>query len=504
MLSNWTSFDYEMILKDGLRKYKYINSSVKPSGFTEQQKGAIALFRTKENLKDSRGFIVSSFEAVMANASGVPSHWTANIFRYLTYKDTNRTIVEGHRENNLRQINQIFIDIDTKDTDINYLVLVFNDLGVMPTYILETPRGYQVFWVLSTPAYVNKTLKVISVLKMIRNNFVKYAQKHDYVVDESANSFGISRFPTKENVIFNTRLEYSMKHLIAISQRLSAEFNTLSLYSLKVSLAQKSRQNTSAWYELLYTQGAKIIGQKGSYGRDNAIFTMALANYSSGSPYEVALDKMLEWNYRLDNPLPDRVVELKVKSAYSGNYKGAQEDYARALIETHITTKTEALFDSSNSGKGIWSKFKKVRSERKYSHLEEWKEDLASYIRSKTTVDNPFVTLTSSEITEAIGIPARSLARIRKEYQSGADTTVLAKAQRKLGTTYALVNYVLVFLLNAKKKAQESYRLSLSELLQNYVATTPMMKKIITSLNAWESYREGQKRYLETQIKLII
>ena len=56
---------------------------------------------------------------------------------------------------------------------------------------------------------------------------------------------------------------------------------------------------------------------------------MALANYSSGSPYEVALGKMLEWNCRLDNPLTDQVVEQKVKSAYSGNYQAAAEEYAQ-------------------------------------------------------------------------------------------------------------------------------------------------------------------------------
>ena len=345
------------------------------------------------------------------------------------------------------------------------LVLGFNDLGVIPTYIIETPRGYQVFWVLETPGYVNSTHKVVSVLKSIRNNLVKFAQEQGYQVDSGANCFGVSRFPTEDNVIFNIQTEYKIADLISVSKKLSQRFgqNTMALHSMKVKAPQNTsnkRQIDSEWYQLLFTQGASILGRKGCYGRDNAIFTMALANYSSGSPYEVALGKMLEWNCRLDNPLTDRVVEQKVKSAYSGNYQAAAEEYAQNLIETYINGEAGSLFSRTPV---YWHKFKKARAERKYSHLKEWRDDLIAYIKQKTTAASPYIKLSTSELCDALGIPERSLARLRSALAE--DTTLMIIARPGVATTFALINYVAIHLLQKMR----TKKLALKQLLTKFI-----------------------------------
>lgn len=469
----WLIEDYKMVLKDGLREFKFKNSRLKPAGHTERTKGSVALFRTKADLAFGRGFIATSLEAIGDNADYAPSHWTANPFRYLTYKEGTQSVI-GHTEDNLRQINQIFIDIDSKDNDINVLVLEFNNLGVIPTYIIETPRGYQVFWVLETPGYVNSTHKVISVLKNVRANLVKFAQEQGYQVDSGANCFGVSRFPTSENVIFNIRTEYSIANLIAVSKELSHKLgqNNMTLHSMKVKAPQNTsnkRQIDSEWYQLLFTQGAKILGKKGCYGRDNAIFTMSLANYSSGSPYEVALGKMLEWNCRLDNPLTDQVVEQKVKSAYSGNYQAAAEEYAQNLIETYISNEAGSLFSRTPA---YWHKFKKARVERKYSHLKEWRDDLIAYIKKKTTAASPYIKLSTSELVDALGIPERSLARLRSALVE--DTTLMIIARPGVATTFALINYVAVYLLTEMR----AKKLALKQLLTEFIKRNPISSTV--------------------------
>lgn len=469
----WIIDDYKMVLKDGLREFKFKNSILKPAGHTERTKGSVALFRTKADLAFGRGFIATSLEAIGDNADHAPSHWTANPFRYLTYKEGTQSVI-GHTEDNLRQINQLFIDIDSKDDDINVLVLAFNDLGVIPSYIIETPRGYQVFWVLEVPGYVNHTHKVVGVLKNVRANLVKFAQEQGYQVDSGANCFGVSRFPTENNVIFNIRTEYKIADLISVSKELSQKFgqNNMALHSMKVKGPQNAsnkRQIDSEWYQLLFTQGAQILGKKGYYGRDNAIFTMALANYSSGSPYEVALGKMLEWNCRLDNPLTDRVVEQKVKSAYSGNYQAAAEEYAQNLIETYISNEAGSLFSRTPA---YWHKFKKARAERKYSHLKEWRDDLIAYIKQKTTAASPYIKLSTSELVDALGIPERSLARLRSALVE--DTTLMIIARPGVATTFALINYVAVYLLTEMR----AKKLALKQLLTEFIKRNPISSTV--------------------------
>lgn len=469
----WVIDDYKMVLKDGLREFKFKNSRLKPAGHTECAKGSVALFRNKADLAFGRGFIATSLEAIGDNADYSPSHWTANPFRYLTYKEGTQSVI-GHTEDNLRQINQLFIDIDSKDDDINVLVLAFNDLGVIPSYIIETPRGYQVFWVLEVPGYVNHTHKVVGVLKNVRANLVKFAQEQGYQVDSGANCFGVSRFPTENNVIFNIRTEYKIADLISVSKELSQKFgqNNMALHSMKVKGPQNAsnkRQIDSEWYQLLFTQGAQILGKKGYYGRDNAIFTMALANYSSGSPYEVALGKMLEWNCRLDNPLTDRVVEQKVKSAYSGNYQAAAEEYAQNLIETYISNEAGSLFSRTPA---YWHKFKKARAERKYSHLKEWRDDLIAYIKQKTTAASPYIKLSTSELVDALGIPERSLARLRSALVE--DTTLMIIARPGVATTFALINYVAVYLLTEMR----AKKLALKQLLTEFIKRNPISSTV--------------------------
>lgn len=278
---------YKTILGSGLREFKYLNSHLKPVGHKEEMKGSIFGFREKEALKVGRGVILTSIEAMNDNTDSF-THWTPNVYRYGKKREFGG-IVEGYNEKNLRQINTFVIDIDSKSVNWSEILLLGLEMGFMPTMILETPKGYQVYHVLSRPSFVtSKTnYKVIDVAKKISRNLKKaYALK--FRVDMGCNDFGIARVPRKDNVLFFDQdyrysfgewLNWSLKQSDSLLEEAKEPKMRL------VRKSDRSRQIDEPWFDMLLHRG-QIRGQKGVLGRNNAILTLALAFFSSGKEKE--------------------------------------------------------------------------------------------------------------------------------------------------------------------------------------------------------------------------
>lgn len=81
-MSNVNSL-YRCILKNGLQRYKFKNSEVRPSDYQEKpgKKGVSFVFRSKEQMTKARGFIVTSEEAIQENKETL-SHWTPNVYSW--------------------------------------------------------------------------------------------------------------------------------------------------------------------------------------------------------------------------------------------------------------------------------------------------------------------------------------------------------------------------------------------------------------------------------------
>jgi hypothetical protein len=102
----------------------------------------------------------------------------------------------------LRQINTFFVDIDLPANSEKFnhgeiVLAAYDRLGFMPTMILDTPNGYQAFFVLKSPAYVTKktNYKVIDrVAKKISKNIRKELAKDLPGIDVNCNHFGIPEF----------------------------------------------------------------------------------------------------------------------------------------------------------------------------------------------------------------------------------------------------------------------------------------------------------------------
>src|SRR5699024_6545551 len=142
--------------------------------------------------------------------------------------------------------------------------------------------------------------------------------------------------------------------------------------------------------------------------RNNALLTLALANYADGVAFSEAYDVLDQFNSNLDKPLPLREFEKTLNSAYSGKYKGVQRSYVESLLENWTDG------SSSFTGQTGWYKFAKPREERERSHYREWEQDIITYLNDQTSPENPFIVGSLSMLSEQLKIPLSTLKEVLK------------------------------------------------------------------------------------------
>lgn len=452
-----------LITHGGLRKYKFINSNLKPAGLSEENKGAVFGYRNKELMIQGRGIVITSEEALVDNKDQL-THWTPNVFCYGTYTDNRRQFVKGHSESNLRQINTFVVDIDIAGEKYNHgeiALAALDRLGFMPTMILDTPKGYQAYFILKEPAYVTKksNYKVINVAKRISENIRKELAKDLAGIDIGCNHFGIARIPRTDNVLFfEESYTYSFQEWMNWSMTISED--------KKAEVIQfphqknEIRQLDEKWVDLLMNS-EKLIGSKGVLGRNNAIFTLSLAYYSSKSPIETCEYNMVMLNDRLNNPLKESEIKRVIKSAYSTKYEAASKDYIREICHTWVDSSlTDDQLFSQPKG---WYKFKKDRSERVRSHSVEWQQDILAYLSSQSYTYKPFVYSTKKEIREEIGVPERSFDAALKKLKKTNQIFYRVTAGRGGGIMIASVKALMRTIILTRKEVREAYFESIRE-----------------------------------------
>lgn len=457
---------YETILKDGLKQYKFLNSKIKPIDKNNLgRNGAIFGFRSKELMNQARGFILTSKEAVLENHTQL-SHWTPNCYCYGKYTDSSRQHVAGHSEDNLSQINCFVVDVDDNSMHAGELVLAsYDTIHTFPTLILKSSSGYQLYYCLSKPAYVTKKseYKVVKVAKMISQNIREALAKEIPGVDLGCNHFGITRFPNEENIVFFDKEQVSeFDSWIQWSMRQTADKHEADQEKKKVVMFDKKeyRQIDEPWFDLLL-RNVKIIGQKSVLGRNNTLFTLALAYYSSKKSYTACLYNLEQVNENLDNPLKQSELEKIIKSAYSGKYQGASRDFIRELCQIWISKDiTDKELFVSRKG---WWKFKKIREDRIYSHQYEWEKDLLNYLKAHSYTYRPYVTITKKALIEELKIPKTTLDKLLKKLIKENRIFMRVKKGRNGHLVLASVRALMATIINVRKQERESFIKALQE-----------------------------------------
>ncbi|HGD5077663.1 TPA: primase C-terminal domain-containing protein [Streptococcus agalactiae] len=469
---------YSLILKDGLRNYKFKNSHLKPvSSVEEGNRGAIFGYRTKEKMMKARGVVLTSMESISENEDSF-THWTPNVYRFGSYSDPKRQITRGHSEDNLRQINTFYIDFDitssAEEMTSGDILTAAIDLGFMPTLILKSDKGYQAYFVLDKAAYVttHSQFKVVKVAKAISQNLRNYFGQ-TLPVDMTCNHFGIARMPRTDNVeFFHADYTYSFQEWLDWSMKQSDLLFPSKKPNLTVIAGSEGvKQVDEPWYGLLLKE-ANIRGAKALMGRNNVLFTLALANFSSGVSQSVCEAVLADFNENLVEPLSQDEFLKVVGSAYSGKYEAASRDYIKLLCKAWVN---ENLKGSDLFIKQRWYKFKKKRADRKHSHLHEWKADVMAYLEGFYQSEDPFVQTTKKAIREELNIPERSLDNVLKALKADRKIFLAVKAGRGGGIRLASVKAIVLSLIQVKKERQEAYFANIATFFEESLGFTKMV-----------------------------
>ncbi|MDO7864915.1 primase C-terminal domain-containing protein [Brochothrix thermosphacta] len=379
---------------------------------SNQRKGVQFVTSSKADLQTQygvKGYIVTSKETLFENANDL-THWTPNVYRYGTYANYDRTHIKGHSEDNLQQVNCFVVDIDSQvGISPSLIIKTAKKIGLdEPTTILKTTKGFQVYFVLSSPCYISNVnnFKSLKVAKKIAHTIK--SQFHLYIpaTDIGCNDFGFFRIPKSDNIV-HTNLESKF------------EFSNLVSWSIektpqKVKPNLKSVENitdltTQKWFTELLNM-TNIEGGKGKLGRNNTLFTLALSCYQSNKSEQYATDLLDQFNSNLNSPVSFKEVEKTITSAFSGRYKGANLEYIKTLMTQY--GKEHHIVRYFEGEKGRWYKHKKQRSERTNSHYVEWEKDLADFLEANHK--DYYVSMSIRGLSEASGIPLTSLKHLLK------------------------------------------------------------------------------------------
>ncbi|MFF3024451.1 primase C-terminal domain-containing protein [Gottfriedia sp. NPDC057948] len=372
------------------------------------RKGAVFVSPTKEDLINGKGYVVTSYEALQDRYQQL-SHWTPNTYRGGTYYNFKNRVIKGHTRENLKQINVIGFDIDTKNVDLYALYLGCEELGLpRPNLLLETPRGFQSFFVLDTPFYIhnNKDYKALRVAERLSENIRKALSKY-VPIDTACVPFGFFRIPREDNTLDFYEVPANTNQLLSWSKGYEEQEKRTFLRVVYNKYTSTFDQTSSDWYHALI-RTTDIEKGHHSASRNNALLTMAIANYASEKSYEEAYDELDQFNSNLAQPLSKSEFERTLKSAYSGKYKGAKRSYVEGLLE--LWTDGQAQF----SGREGWYKFKKPRENRVRSHYNEWEEDIVSYLEARTSPETPFLEGSLKMLAESFGMAVSSLKEVLK------------------------------------------------------------------------------------------
>ena len=459
---------FNTLLHQGITKFKKKHSKAGLPAQVEAQKqergtrqGAIFVVRTKADFTANgvKGFVVTSKEALLENALKL-SHFTPNVYRTSGYTDDKRRYIHGFEERNLQQINTFVVDIDTKKYPVGELLLACMDESIgLPTFIVETTRGFQLYFVLSAPLFISnkKDFRGLKVAKRISDNLKRSLKSVE--ADLFCNDFGFFRLPTADNVVYQDLTNtYDMLTLINWSKRQDDDL-ARPLFVVPTKKISASVMHTE-WFEAL-VHTTNIRGEKGMLGRNNTLFTLALISYAEGWDMERAENFLDEFNSRLQRPLQVSEVNTILQSAYSGKYHGPSKEYVEALLALHVQEGDQYRV---SFGQKVWYKFKKERADRKNSHYAEWEQDIINYITAQKSPTEPFIWHTQKELCEAIGMPQSTLNIVIKQSKKLLKTVTGKGRGAKTGwTTVALF---IQYAMDLVQTGKATYRKQLIQIVK--------------------------------------
>ena len=486
---------FDVLLPKGLLTYKKVGSKASlPKYITAEnqdkqtRQGVIFAVREKTHFTNGhvKGYILTSKESLLEDV-GALSHFTPNVYRYGTYSDDARNYIKGFSEDNLQQINTFVVDIDTKRHTVSDLLLECLDESVgLPTWIIESDRGYQLYFVLSSPLFISNkgNFRGLKIAKRISDNIKRSLKGVD--ADIYCNDFGFFRVPTKENVVYiDLENTYTMHELIQWSMRRDDDI-ARPLFVVATKKQHQDLTRTDWFAALVHTTNIK--GESGVIGRNNTLFTLALICFADGWDMERTENFLDEFNSRLNNPMAVAELTSTLHSAYSGKYFGPSKEYVETLLALHVPNGNDFTVSFGNRA---WYKHKKARKDRERSHLGEWEADITDWITAKKSVSEPFIWHTQKELCNEIGISNSSLNKLLKQSKNLLKTTTGKGRNAKTGWT--TVNLYIGYIIWLKQEMGERFATSIRALVKEQM-------DIMEPIAGYESLMTNLKKFRQEQV----
>lgn len=487
----------DILIHEGLTVYKTLGSKASLPKRVEAEeldkdsrKGVIFAVRDKSHFTSSgvKGYIVTSKESLLENAHEL-SHFTPNVFRYGKYVDEHRNFIKGFTEQNLQQINTFVIDIDTKSVTLQDILMACLEKSIgQPTLIVESPRGYQAYFVLEEPLFISNknNFQVLKIAKRISHNLKSSLQCVQ--ADLYCNDFGFFRMPTEKNIIW---AQLDQTYSLAQYIDWSIQFDNAKKPLFVVPKSKPQQVLHTDWFHALI-QATDVKGTKGQMGRNNTLFTLALICYQEEWDEQRTFDFLEEYNARLRYPLNAKEVDTVLRSAYSGRYYGASVEHIQGLLELYVPNKKFKV--TLKSG---WYKFKKPREERTRSHYTEWEDDIIQYIMAEKGEDQPFIWHTQKQLCDVLQISSSTLNEVLKKSKKLLITKKGKGRAAKTGWTT-----VGLYLAYASKRAGElaqakgEARISIIEMIQQL----PELEKVGGYNTLLDQIIKLEKKFLRESI----
>lgn len=351
------------------------------------------------------------------------------------YYTPNTFYRSDHRETaTLRWLNAMVIDIDVKNGENEGLTIPDIEERIRvsglpsPAFVVSTPSGgFHVYWLFDQPkrafpkvtALYNRIQRSIALA--LNGDLHAVGAERWFRVPEPAVTVHLSN----QRVSFDSLCDW---FTLEIEEQ---NFHQKSVYVKTTNLVE-------------HPAIQKLLGGVSEGQRDNTCYTLALALKASGYAAFATEDVLQEWNQKNTPPMPINEIKRKVKSAYKpGAPAGPSAFWIRELSGEAFSYR-------------IWEQAKD-RSDRTYSHLDEWEKDFIAYIKLQGGEiwgsQRKIAAAVRSSEDESISMPYTTLQKIvERLINKGILTKKVTGAGRKACTILILQKPSKVILFWKKKR----------------------------------------------------
>ncbi|MEK5394019.1 hypothetical protein NSQ59_27345 [Margalitia sp. FSL K6-0131] len=363
---------------------------ITPKRYSSYEKGPVRpgwihLGKDKNDLRNQTGTTwVRTISTIL--------QYVQNGYEYMTYGTFNLSKNRNYwekRRSALNSVHAFVIDIDDSNVNLNDIVLFCDEIGMEPTFINATPRGYHV-WFSFIPEFVavgphqTKDGKETNVGKFYNdlNKWLVSIFKERFNSNEGSKEkgtdhvFGGERYiRIPQNIVHCTKTRYRLNDFVALRKEYYLKHkkpqNTNNRANLRLSYARSSSlksllKNDPALNALMVNSPA--VGQRRDW-----VFTIGLMFFDRGFSMEECITELAKWYSTVlkdKNDFQFEEVEREVRSAYAGKFHLAPKKvfeftgmypkfYSRKLSEAERKNSTlekscnEFLIILHNFG-GIW------------------------------------------------------------------------------------------------------------------------------------------------------